>query len=404
MRNVLTFIMAGGKGERLYPLTKDRTKPAVPFGGIYRIIDFTLSNCINSGLRKIHVLTQYKSYSLTRHISRGWNVLNGELGEYVDAIPAQQRVDEHWYKGTADSIYQNMYAVEDEKPEYVLILAGDHIYKMDYRQMFDFHKENKADLTMGVIEVPKEKAGEFGVCEVDKNSRVKNLIEKPKKQIGNISGGKFVYASMGIYIFNTEILEKILEKDSKDEKSSHDFAKNIIPIMLSSSNVYAFNFKDAESSQPKYWKDVGSIDAYFEANMDLIQVVPPMNLYDKEWPFRTYQEQYGPAKSVWAEEDSDRIGMALNSIISNGCIISGGKVKSSILSPDVRINSFSEVSDSILMEGVDVGRYAKVRRTIIDKDVKVPQKMEIGYNLKEDKKRFTVTESGIVVIPKGMVL
>jgi len=404
MRNVLTFIMAGGKGERFYPLTKDRTKPAVPFGGIYRIIDFTLSNCINSGLRKIHVLTQYKSYSLTRHISRGWNVLNSELGEYIDAIPAQQRVDDQWYKGTADSIYQNIYAIEDEKPEYVLILAGDHIYKMDYRQMFDFHKENKADLTMGVIEMPKEKAGEFGVCEVDKNSRVKGLIEKPKKQIENISGGKFVYASMGIYIFNTDILEKILEKDSKDEKSSHDFAKNIIPIMLSSSNVYAFNFKDAESSQLKYWKDVGSIDAYFEANMDLIQVVPPMNLYDKKWPFRTYQEQYGPAKSVWAEEDSDRIGMALNSIISNGCIISGGKVKSSILSPDVRINSFSEVSDSILMEGVDVGRYAKVRRTIIDKNVNVPQKMEIGYNLKEDKKRFTVTESGIVVIPKGMVL
>jgi len=404
MRNVLTFIMAGGKGERFYPLTKDRTKPAVPFGGIYRIIDFTLSNCINSGLRKIHVLTQYKSYSLTRHISRGWNVLNSELGEYIDAIPAQQRVDDQWYKGTADSIYQNIYAIEDEKPEYVLILAGDHIYKMDYRQMFDFHKENKADLTMGVIEVPKEKAGEFGVCEVDKNSRVKGLIEKPKKQIENISGGKFAYASMGIYIFNTDILEKILEKDSKDEKSSHDFAKNIIPIMLSSSNVYAFNFKDAESSQLKYWKDVGSIDAYFEANMDLIQVVPPMNLYDKKWPFRTYQEQYGPAKSVWAEEDSDRIGMALNSIISNGCIISGGKVKSSILSPDVRINSFSEVSDSILMEGVDVGRYAKVRRTIIDKNVNVPQKMEIGYNLKEDKKRFTVTESGIVVIPKGMVL
>jgi len=404
MRNVLTFIMAGGKGERLYPLTKDRTKPAVPFGGIYRIIDFALSNCINSGLRKIHVLTQYKSYSLTRHISRGWNVLNSELGEYIDAIPAQQRVDDQWYKGTADSIYQNIYAIEDEKPEYVLILAGDHIYKMDYRQMFDFHKENKADLTMGVIEMPKEKAGEFGVCEVDKNSRVKGLIEKPKKQIENISGGKFVYASMGIYIFNTDMLEKILEKDSKDEKSSHDFAKNIIPIMLSSSNVYAFNFKDAESSQLKYWKDVGSIDAYFEANMDLIQVVPPMNLYDKKWPFRTYQEQYGPAKSVWAEEDSDRIGMALNSIISNGCIISGGKVKSSILSPDVRINSFSEVSDSILMEGVDIGRYAKVRRTIIDKNVNVPQKMEIGYNLKEDKKRFTVTESGIVVIPKGMVL
>ncbi|MCX5693270.1 MAG: glucose-1-phosphate adenylyltransferase [Candidatus Omnitrophica bacterium] len=404
MRNVLTFIMAGGKGERLYPLTKDRTKPAVPFGGIYRIIDFTLSNCINSGLRKIHVLTQYKSYSLTRHISRGWNVLNGELGEYVDAIPAQQRVDEHWYKGTADSIYQNIYAIEDENPEYVLILAGDHIYKMDYRRMLDFHKENNSDLTMGVIEVPKEKAGEFGVCELDKEYRVKNLIEKPKKEVEKISGGKFVYASMGIYIFNTEVLEKILEKDAKDEKSSHDFAKNIIPLMLSSGKVYAYNFKDKEKNEPRYWRDAGSIDAYFEANMDLIKVTPPFNIYDKEWPFRTYHEQYGPAKTVWAEEGIHRIGMALNSIISNGCIISGGKVEASVLSPDVRINSFSEVSDSILMEGVDVGRYAKVRRAIIDKNVKVPQRMEIGYNLEEDKKRFTVTESGIVVIPKGMIL
>ena len=404
MRNVLTFIMAGGKGERLYPLTKDRAKPAVPFGGIYRIIDFTLSNCINSSLRKIHVLTQYKSYSLTRHISRGWNVLNGELGEYVDAIPAQQRVDEYWYKGTADSIYQNIYAIEDEKPEYVLILAGDHVYKMNYRDMLDFHRENKADLTISVIEVPKEKAGEFGVCEVDKDLKVKNIIEKPKKQIEKIIAEKSVYASMGIYMFNTDVLERVLEEDARDEKSSHDFAKNIIPIMLSSNKVYAFNFKDQEASQPKYWKDVGNIDAYFEANMDLIQVVPPMNLYDKAWPFRTYQGQYGPTKSVWAEEDSNRIGMALNSIISNGCIISGGKVKSSILSPDVRINSFSEVTGSILMEGVDIGRYAKVKRAIIDKNVKVPQKMEIGYNLKEDKKRFTVTESGIVVIPKGMVL
>jgi len=396
--------MAGGKGERLFPLTKDRTKPAVPFGGIYRIIDFTLSNCINSGLRKIHVLTQYKSYSLTRHISMGWNVLNGELGEYIDAIPAQQRVDEEWYKGTADSLYQNIYAIEDEKPEYVLILAGDHVYKMDYRDMLNFHKDKKVDLTVSVIEVAKERAGEFGVCEVDKDSKIKNIVEKPKKQAENISGGKSVYASMGIYIFNTEALEKILEKDAKNEKSSHDFAKDIIPMMIASSRVFAFNFKDKEADKPRYWRDVGSIDAYFEANMDLIQVIPPINIYDKEWPFRTYQQQYGPAKSVWAEEDSNRIGMALNSIISNGCIISGGKVKSSVLSPDVRINSFSEVSDSILMEGVDIGRYAKVRRAIIDKDVKVPQKMEIGYDLKEDKKRFTVTESSIVVIPKGMVL
>jgi len=286
----------------------------------------------------------------------------------------------------------------------VLILAGDHVYKMDYREMVEFHKEKQADLTVSVIEVPKEKAGEFGICEVDKDSRVKNLIEKPKKQIEKISGGKSVYASMGIYIFNTEALEKVLEKNAKDEKSSHDFAKNIIPLMLSSGRVYVYNFKDKEKNEPMYWKDTGSIDAYFEANMDLIQVVPPMNLYDRDWPFRTYQEQYGPAKTVWAEKNNGRIGMALNSIISNGCIISGGKVESSVLSPDVRINSFSEVSDSILMEGVEIGRHAKVKKTIIDKNVIVPQKMEIGYDLEEDRKRFTVTESGIVVIPKGMVL
>src|SRR3989338_6179250 len=397
MRNVLTFIMAGGKGERLYPLTKDRTKPAVPFGGIYRIIDFTLSNCINSGLRKIHVLTQYKSYSLTRHISRGWNVLNGELGEYIDAIPAQQRVDEQWYKGTADSIYQNIYAIEDEKPEYVLILAGDHVYKMDYRDMLDFHNERGADLTIGVIEVPKEKAGEFGICELDKDSRVKNIVEKPKKGVERIGDGKSIYASMGIYIFNTKALEEVLQEDAKDAESSHDFAKNIIPLMLGSGKVYAHDFRDKNTAAPMYWKDVGSIDAYYEANMDLIQVLPPINLYDRDWPFRTYQEQYVPVKTVWAEEGSHRIGMALNSVISNGCIISGGRVKSSILSPNVRINSFSEVSDSILMQGCDIGRYAKVRRAIIDKNVKVPQKMEIGYDLERDKKRFIVTESGIVV-------
>jgi len=401
---MLTFIMAGGKGERLSPLTQDRTKPAVPFGGIYRIIDFTLSNCINSGLRKIHVLTQYKSYSLTRHISRGWNVLNSELGEYIDAIPAQQRVDEHWYKGTADSIYQNIYAIEDEKPEHILILAGDHIYKMDYKEMFAFHEKNKADLTVSVIEVPTEKAGEFGVCELDKDARVKKIIEKPKDNLKKLTSSKIVYASMGIYMFNTEKLEDVLRKDARDSSSSHDFAKNIIPLMLESHKVYAYNFKDSDADQARYWRDVGSIDAYFRANMDLIQITPPINVYDKDWPYRTFQEQYGPAKTVWAEDDTKRIGMALNSIVSNGCIISGGKVERCVLSPDVRINSFSEVTDSILMEGVEIGRYAKVRRAIIDKYVKVPQKMEIGYDLEKDKKRFTVTDTGIVVIPKNMVL
>lgn len=404
MKNILTFIMAGGKGERLHPLTKDRTKPAVPFGGVYRIIDFTLSNCINSGLRKIHVLTQYKSYSLTSHIARGWNVLNGELGEYIDVIPAQQRVDEHWYQGTADSIYQNIYAIEDENPDYVLILAGDHIYKMDYREMVGFHIESRADLTVGVIEVSKEKACDLGVCSVNDNFKIENIVEKPGVDSVILKDSKKIFVSMGIYLFNKAVLEKILVEDAKNKNSSHDFAKDIIPLMLTKYRLCAYNFMDRERNEPRYWRDIGNLDAYYEANMDLVKVVPPFNLYDKDWPFRTYQEQFGPAKTVFAQEDANRVGMALDSLVSNGCIISGGKVQASILSPNVRINSFSEVNESILMEGADIGRYARIKRAIIDKYVKIPQKMEIGFDLEKDKKRFKVTKSGIVVIPKGMVL
>ncbi len=404
MKNVLAFIMAGGKGERLFPLTKDRAKPAVPFGGVYRIIDFTLSNCINSELRKIHILTQYKSSSLTKHIVRGWNVLNGELGEYIDVIPAQQRVDERWYEGTADSIYQNIYAIEDEKPDYVAILAGDHVYKMDYKEMFDFHVAKKADLTVGVVSMPKENAYELGVCELDGAAGIKTITEKPGSGAKLFKDSKTAYVSMGIYIFNRTVLKEVLSQDAKDKKSSHDFARDIIPSMLGRYKVCAYNFIDKERNEPRYWRDVGDIDAYYEANMDLVKILPAFNLYDKEWPFRTYQEQFGPAKTVFAHEDKKRIGMALNSLVCNGCIISGGKVQSSILSPNVRINSFSEVSDSILMEGVDIGRHAKVKRAVIDKYVRVPQKMEIGFDLKKDSKRFKVTASGIVVIPKGTVL
>ena len=403
MKKMLTFIMAGGKGERLYPLTKDRAKPAVPFGGVYRIIDFTLSNCINSGLRKIHVLTQYKSYSLTRHIARGWDILNGELGEYIDVIPAQQRVDESWYQGTADSLYQNIYAIEDENPDYVLILAGDHIYKMDYGEMIDFHRDKGADLTVGVVEMPKQGAYDLGVCLLDRYSTIKNIIEKPGKDSSVIKECKNAFVSMGIYVFNKRLLEEVLSEDARDAKSSHDFAIDIIPKMLGKYKVCAYNFIDKERNAPRYWRDIGNLDAYYEANMDLAKVLPEFNLYDKRWPFRTYQEQYGPAKTVFAQEDAKRVGMALNSLVSNGCIISGGKVQSSILFPNVRLNSFSEVTDSILMEGVDIGRHAKVRRAIIDKHVKIPQKMDIGYDIKEDRKRFKVTESGIVVIPKGTV-
>jgi len=404
MKNVLTFIMAGGRGERLDPLTKDRTKPAVPFGGVYRIIDFTLSNSLNSGLRKIHVLTQYKSYSLTRHISRGWNMLNGELDEYIDVIPAQQRIDEHWYQGTADSIYQNIYAIRDEGPDYVLILAGDHIYKMDYKEMLDFHIRQGADLTIGVVRTPKEKMCGLGVCRVDGQFRVKEIVEKPVEGIELLKDCSNLFASMGIYVFKKDVLEDVLSEDARNQGSSHDFAKDIIPLMLKRFKVCAYNFIDTKKNEPRYWRDIGSLDGYYEANMELVKIVPAFNLYDKAWPFRTHQEQFGPAKTVFSQEGAKRVGRALNSLVSNGCIISGGKVQSSILSPDVRINSFSEVTESILMEGVDIGRYAKVRRAIIDKYVKIPQNMEIGFDLKKDSKRFKVTSSGIVVIPKGTVL
>jgi len=404
LKDCLTFIMAGGKGERLYPLTKDRAKPAVPFGGVYRIIDFTLSNCINSGLRRIHVLTQYKSYSLTRHISCGWNILNGELGEYIDVIPAQQRVDEHWYQGTADSVYQNIYAIEDERPDYVLILAGDHIYKMDYRDMLNFHREKGADLTISVVAVPKEKACDLGVCEVDNQQKLKNIVEKPGANAAILKNSKKIFVSMGIYVFKRAVLEGILSEDAKKQASTHDFAKDIIPLMLKRAKVYAYNFIDKERNKPRYWRDVGGLEDYYEANMDLIKVLPEFNLYDKEWPYRTHQEQFGPAKTVFAYEDENRVGMALNSLVSNGCIISGGRVQSSILFPNVRINSFSEVTGSVVMEGVDIGRHARIKRAIIDKHVRIPQKMEIGFDLKKDRKRFKVTSSGIVTIPKGTVL
>ncbi len=405
MRKVLTFIMAGGKGERLWPLTKDRAKPAVPFGGIYRIIDFTLSNCINSGIRKIHVLTQYKSISLARHLRQGWNIFDAALGEYIDVIPAQQRIDEHWYQGTADSIYQNIYSIEMEKPDYVFILAGDHVYKMNYMDMLTFHQEQKADLTISVVEIPKEEAAHLGVVEVDNKLRVVGFEEKPKEPKTIINDSSKVYASMGIYIFNREILEEELIEDAK-HPSQHDFGKNIIPNMIKKkAKIFAYNFKDENKKEAKYWRDIGTIDAYYEANIDLTNVEPVFNLYDKEWPMRTYHEQYPPAKTVFAGgEIGDRVGLALDSLLSGGCIISGGKVQRSVLSYNVRINSFSQVYDSVLMEGVEVGRYAKIKRAIIDKDVKIPRGMAIGYDLEEDKKRFSLTDSGIAVVAKGTIL
>ena len=403
MRKVLTFIMAGGKGERLYPLTRDRTKPAVPFGGIYRIIDFTLSNCINSGLRKIYLLTQYKSASLQRHIRLGWNILPSELGQYIELLPAQQRIGDSWYLGTADAIYQNLYTLELDHADEILILAGDHIYKMNYYTMIDYHRELDADLTVGVVEMDKEMSAHLGVVEVDTSGKVVGFREKPAKPKTIPAHPDKIYASMGIYVFKANVVQQELQEDARLPGSSHDFGKDIIPQMLKKNlKVAAFNFVDENKKEAKYWRDIGTIDAYYEANMDLVQVDPVFNLYDRDWPIRTYQEQFPSAKTVFSgEEITGRVGLVLDSVVSGGSIVSGGRVQRSILSCNVRVNSYSEVCDSILMEGVNVGRYAKVRRAIVDKDVIIPQGMVIGYSPEEDKRNFFVSDSGIVVVAKG---
>jgi glucose-1-phosphate adenylyltransferase len=398
---VLAMVLAGGRGERLYPLTRDRAKPAVPFGAIYRIIDFTLSNCVNSDIRRIYALTQYKSTSLHRHIQFGWSILSSSLGEFIEAIPAQQRIDEHWYQGTADAFFQNIYTIQQERPDLILILSGDHIYKMDYREMIDFHVEKKADLTVGTIRMEKRLSREFGVIQVDEEGQVIGFEEKPEEPKTIPGDPEGILASMGVYVFPTEILVRRLIEDARSD-STHDFGRDIIPAMINKDRVFGFDFRKGDRGGTGYWRDVGTLEAYFEANMDLISVTPQLNLYDPQWPIFTYQSPYPPAKTVLEEEG--RMGTAINSVISNGCIISGGSVKRSILSPRVAVHSYAEVEDSILLEGVDIGRHARIRKAIIDKDVQIPPKMEIGYDLDEDARRFTVTESGIVVVPKGLRL
>jgi len=399
---ILAMILAGGKGERLHPLTLHRAKPAVPFGGIYRIIDFTLSNCINSGIRKIAVLTQYKSLSLDKHLRLGWNFFSGELNEFIISVPPQQRVGDKWYQGTADAIYQNIYMIEKDAPDHLLILAGDHIYKMDYAEMLRFHQQEKADATVAAIEVPIEQAPSFGVIAVEDNGRIVGFEEKPRQPKAIPGRPDMAFASMGVYLFNTKKILEHLRFDALQD-TSHDFGKNIIPEMMKTSKVCAYNFIDKNKKAAKYWRDVGTIDAYWEANQDLVSVDPLLNLYDNAWPMRTYQAQNPPAKFVFAQEKKGgRLGTALDSIVAHGCILSGGRVQNSVLSPNVRVNSYTEVFDSILMENVDIGRHCKIRRAIIDKDVVVPPGTVIGYNLDEDRKRFHVTPSGIVVIGKGV--
>ncbi len=401
-RDVLAIVLAGGRGSRLEPLTRDRAKPAVPFGGLYRIIDFTLSNCINSDLRKILVLTQYKATSLNRHIDMGWKFLTRELDEYIEVIPPQQRIAEMWYQGTADAIYQNVYTIEKAAPRDTLILAGDHIYKMNYARMIEEHRANRADLTIACLPVPRAQAGEFGVMAVDDAHRVTSFLEKPKDPPGMPGQPELALASMGIYVFNTDVMYELLFQDAaKKESSSHDFGRDIIPAMLAGgSRVLAYPFRDENRKDAAYWRDVGTLDAYYQTSLDLIQVDPILNLYDRDWPIHTYQPPYPPPKFVHTE--GDRRGAAYNSIVCQGAIISGGQVYRSIVSPGVRVHSYALVEDAILFNGVVVGRRARIRRAIIDKDVRVPAGFEIGWDLEADRARgFTVSDEGVTVVAKG---
>jgi glucose-1-phosphate adenylyltransferase len=405
VKDVLTLILAGGKGTRLEPLTRDRAKPAVPFGGLYRIIDFTLSNCINSDLRRMLVLTQYKARSLDRHIAAGWSFLSGELGEHIEVLPPQQRIDENWYQGTADAIYQNIYTIEKSEPRYVMILAGDHIYKMDYGDMIRDHIEHNADLTVGCIPMPLREGKHFGSVEINGEDRIVAFREKVPDPRPIPGDPQHFLASMGIYVFTARNMYELLCQDATRTDSDHDFGKNIIPAMIPHHGVYAYRFRDKNRKAVPYWRDVGTLDAYYQANMDLIEVDPVLNLYDREWPIRTYQPQLPPPKFVFFDEgrgEYARRGEAHDSMVCPGAIVSGGHVRRSILSPNVRVNSYALVESSLLFDGVDVGRYCRIRRAIIDKNVKVPPHTTIGFDLDQDRRRgFHVTEQGIVVIAKA---
>lgn len=399
IHDTLVCLLAGGAGERLLPLTRDRAKPAVPFGGIYRIVDITLSNCVNSDLRRIFVVTQYKALSLNRHLREGWSIVAHELGEFVQVLPPMKRVGEHWYQGTADAVYQNLYSVGSEPCKYVLILAGDHVYKMNYQLVLKQHIDAGAEVTIGTIEFDRATAArQFGILEQDKDGRIFGWQEKPEDPKPSPHDPNKCHVSMGIYCFNRDLLIQTLIEDAEDLNSSHDFGKDVIPRLINSSHrVYSFNFVDENKKEAQYWRDVGTIEAYYEANMDLVSVSPVFNLYDKDWPLRTYQRQYPSAKFVFAMEGR-RMGIALDSIVSNGCIVSGGRVTNSILSPDVRINSYSDIDSSILFSHVNIGRYSRIRRAIIDRHIHIPEHTEIGYNLEEDRKKHHVTDTGIVVV------
>ncbi len=396
MRDAIGVLLAGGQGERLWPLTRDRAKPAVPFGGVYRIIDITLSNCINSDLRRVFVLTQYKALSLNRHVRRGWSGLLG-LGEFIEVLPPQMRVSTNWYLGTADAVYQNIYSIGSERSSYVFVLSGDHIYKMNYQKMLQQHGDAGADVTVATVELePAEAAGRFGVIEADQHWRIVGFEEKPATPKRSRTNPAKVNASMGVYLFNTQLLIPVLIADAEDPNSSHDFGKDILPRIISKYRIYAYNFVDENRGGTAYWRDIGTVDAYFEANMDLVSVSPVFNLYDKNWPLRTWQQQYPPAKFVFA--DPDRMGEALDSIVASGSILSGGRVKRSVLGYDTRVNSYCEVENSIFFNHVNIGRYSRVRNAIIDRHVTLAERSEIGYDVEADRKKYEVTEGGVVVV------
>ena len=400
-RDTLALIMAGGRGSRLKQLTMWRAKPSVPFGGKFRIIDFPLSNCINSGIRRIGVLTQYKAHSLIVHIQQGWGMLRGEFGEFVELLPAQQRIETSWYAGTADAIYQNIDIIRNHDPEYVLILAGDHVYKMDYGAMLAAHVEQNADITIGCIEVPIEQASAFGVMGVSEEGRVESFLEKPDKPPPTPDNPDMALCSMGIYIFNKDFLIEQLIKDADSTKSSHDFGKDIIPAIINRYRAYAYRFRDPITHKEGYWRDVGTIDSYWEANMELIGVTPELNLYDQEWPIWTYQEQLPPAKFVF--DDDIRRGRAINSMVSGGCIISGALVRNSLLFSNVTVESFADVDGLLALPEVNIGKHCKIRRAIIDRGCDIPEGMEIGYDIEKDKKRFYVSPKGIVLVTPEMM-
>jgi glucose-1-phosphate adenylyltransferase len=400
-RGTLAIIMAGGRGERLKQLTEDRCKPAAPFGGKFRIIDFVLSNCLNSGIRQISVLTQYKAHSLIQHIGKGWGFLRGEFGEFIEIIPAQQRLGPEWYQGTADALWQNMELIRAHRPLHVLVLAGDHIYKMDYGPMIGFHVEKEADITVGVVEVPVARAREFGVLTVDDTNRVLRFQEKPLDPDPIPGRPDVALASMGIYVFNPRLLERLLRADAEDPSSAHDFGKNIIPDAIDKLRVFAYPFEDVRTKAQNYWRDVGTVDAYYEANMELVRVSPELNIYDEQWPIWTYQEQLPPAKFVF--DDEDRRGCAIDSMVSGGCIISGSRVANSLLFSNVRVHDYSTIDGAVILPRVRVGERCVIRRAIIDEGTLIPDDMQIGVDPAADAERFYVTEGGVALVTAAML-